>query len=218
MKHVVRIGIVVTVFALSIGFALVQAQDTTVQGDITCDSDLILSLYVAERYLGYNDFRNQLGASGMDTSTMSDTARFNYGQYGPLFNNYRNMNMEMDMSAEATAAVDAASAEATETVGEGPEEVAGLPQYNQAGGLFDPAFTAGAASAYAFDDATFDQSFQSLFPAGTDTSTISPLAPSTIAGEAAECTQLRTELNRFYRSLAFSDFSGMSGMMGGAQG
>ena len=202
MLRILRVGILVSILVLAAGIALVQAQDATTDS-ATCDSDLILNLYVAERYLGYNDFRTQLGASGMDTSTMSDTSRFNYGQYQPLFDSYRNMSSITDQSASVDATQD-------------PNAV--TPSFNRAGGVYDPNFTAGVTSAYGFDDTTFDQSFQSVYPADTDTSTITPLSPATVAGEAAECTQLRTELNRFYRSLAFSDFSNINMMTGQAQG
>ena len=43
---------------------------------------------------------------------------------------------------------------------------------------------------------------------GTDTTTLTQLTPSTISGEAAECSQLRTELNRFFSTVAFQYYSG----------
>ena len=204
MMRVLRIGILISIVVLAAGIALVQAQDTPATG-ATCDSDLILDLYIAERYLGYNDFRNQLSASGMDTSTMSDPSTFNYGQYQPLFDSYRNMS--------STTSQSVGSAEATAD----PNMQAGVT-YNQPGGAWDPNFTAGVTSAYAFDDATFDTNWQSFWPEGTDTSTITPLAQSTVAGETAECTQLRQELNRFHRSLAFSDLSNINIRTGQTQG
>lgn len=200
MLRLLRLGVVLSIVVLAAGIALVQAQDTPTDA-VSCDQDLILNLYVAERYLGYNDFRNQLGASGMDTTTMTDTSRFNYGQYQPLFEGYRGMTGSFSTGAEATQDPNMAT-----------------QSFNRPGGTFDPNFTAGVTSAYSFDDATFDQSWSSLWPAGSDTSTITPLNVATVAGEAAECTQLRTELNRFYRSLAFSDLSNINLMMGQSQG
>lgn len=193
MSRVFRIGIILSLFALMISFAVVQAQDTTMGDSVTCDSDLILDLYIAERYLGYNDFRNQLGASGMDTSTMSDFNRFNYGQYGPLFNSFRNT----DMTAQAEATAESGQTGTT---------------FNRPGGMWDPNWMAGVNSAYGMDDTTFDQSWQSLWGPDVDPATITPLTASSVAGEAPECAQLRSELSRFHRSLAFNDFSMINAM------
>src|SRR5262249_55067472 len=43
--------------------------------------------------------------------------------------------------------------------------------------------------------------------AGSNGSTITPLADSAMPGEAPECAQLRSELSRFYNALAFEDVS-----------
>jgi len=61
------------------------------------------------------------------------------------------------------------------------------------------------SSLLAMDDATL----QSTLMQGQDTSTLTALQPVTVAGEPAECTQLRTELNRFFSVLAYGNFSGM---------
>jgi len=212
MKNTIRLGVIVSVLAVVavLGFAIVQAQDATTSDLVSCDSDLILSLYVAERYLGYNDFRNQLSASGMDTTRLSHFSRFNYGQYRPLFDTFRSGAAMGDLSSTSGDA--AATEEAAGTTGDTLGQT-----WNRPGGQWDPNWMAGVSSAYMLDDATFDQNRQSMFPEGTDSSTISPLNPSSIAGEPAECTQLRNELNRFYRALAFQDFSSINTGMG-AQG
>jgi hypothetical protein len=199
--------------ALRFGVVVVQAQDAATGDQITCDSDLILDLYIAERYLGYNDFRNQLSAAGMDTSTMSDFNRFNYGQYGPLFNTFRN---SAGMTSGSTTGM--TGSEATQEAGQTDTGMQGGMTFNQPGGQWDPNFTAGVSSIYALDDATFDQNWQSLYGTDVDPATITSLSPSTIAGEAPECTQLRSELSRFQRSLAFQDYSNMNAMMGQSAG
>jgi len=49
-------------------------------GVVNCDSDLILSLYIAERFFGFSSFNNQ-----MSSDTMIDMNRINRGQFTTLF-------------------------------------------------------------------------------------------------------------------------------------
>jgi hypothetical protein len=63
------------------------------------------------------------------------------------------------------------------------------------------------------DDATFQSNLSSMYPAGTDTTTLSTLNPSTsIVDEPAECATLRSQLNRFFRVVAFQDLSPTGGL------
>jgi hypothetical protein len=187
-NRLVRLVLVFSLLAMVVGLGVVaQAQDTTATG-VTCDSDLVLSLYVAQRYLGFNDVRNSI--SSTSTSPMLDLNSFNYGQYQPLFDNINNMSATGGLVAEATPQVDSTT------------------NFIQPGSRWNDEWSAGVTSSLMQDDPTFEQNYLSNAFPGTDTSTMTPLASSSVAGEAAECTQLRTELNRFYRALAFQDVSG----------
>jgi hypothetical protein len=88
-----RALVVTLVFGLVIGFSLaathhlVDAQDATQEAGamVSCDSDLILNLYVAERFFGFGALRDRMMAGGADTSTMVDLATINRGQFTPWF-------------------------------------------------------------------------------------------------------------------------------------
>lgn len=60
------------------------------------------------------------------------------------------------------------------------------------------------AGMMAMDDATL----HSTMMAGQDSSTLTNLSPVTVAGEDPACTQLRTELARFWGILSFENFTG----------
>src|SRR5215207_6496767 len=84
-----KINRLVLLFALvsliSVGaLGAVQAQDTTA-GTVQCDSDLILNLYIADRFFGFSQARDQLTAGGADTSTWVNLNTNNKGQYTPWF-------------------------------------------------------------------------------------------------------------------------------------
>jgi hypothetical protein len=154
-----------------------QAQDTTA-GSIQCDSDLILNLYIAERFFGYSQTRDQLTAGGADTSTWVDLNSINKGQYTPWFDSA----MASSMGGTGTG-----------TTGIGLNE-------QQVGVV---------SGSLMMDDASRQTMMNdSMTASGVDTTTLTQLAPSAVAGEAAECSQLRTELNRFFNVVAFNDYSG----------
>jgi hypothetical protein len=181
----VRLVLVFALVILSAG--VIAAQDTTTTtGGVTCDEDLILSLYVAQRYLGFNDVRNGLTSSGVDPTTQVDLSAFNFGQYQPLFDNINNSSgVLMEATAEAGATT----------------------SFIQPGQHWNEQWATGVTSSLMQDDATFNQNFMSSAFPNSDPSTVSPLVSTGVAGEAAECAQLRTELNRFYDALAFQDLS-----------
>jgi len=52
---------------------------------IVCDSDLILSLYVAEHYFGFDGVMAAVTSSGDTTMTPVDLTTLDKGQYAPLF-------------------------------------------------------------------------------------------------------------------------------------
>jgi len=52
---------------------------------IVCDSDLILSLYVAEHYFGFDGVMAAVTSSGSTTMTPVDLTTLDKGQYAPLF-------------------------------------------------------------------------------------------------------------------------------------
>jgi hypothetical protein len=65
---------------------------TTTSTSDTCDADLILSLYVAERYFGFADVMDAAKAGDTTgTSAFVDLTALDKGQYTPLFNNLMNM-------------------------------------------------------------------------------------------------------------------------------
>lgn len=69
---------------------------TTGTGMVTCDSDLILSLYIAERYFGFGTLRDQ-----MTTSGSLDLDNVDKGQYAPLFDSMMGMNRSSSMMSSA---------------------------------------------------------------------------------------------------------------------
>ncbi len=61
-------------------------------GMVVCDSDLILNLYVAERYFGFAGVIDAATAANTTgTSAFVDLATIDKGQYAPLFANLMNM-------------------------------------------------------------------------------------------------------------------------------
>ena len=79
-----------------------QQGQTGTEGMVTCDSDLILMLYVAERFFNFNTFAGQ-----MSSQMNFDIATINRGQYAPWFNQMEqssNMN-NVQMSDEFNTAM-----------------------------------------------------------------------------------------------------------------
>jgi hypothetical protein len=172
LKRVLVLCTIVSLVAVLGVWGFAQAQDTT-PGSVQCDDDLILNLYIAQRFFGFNQVRDAFTASGMDTSGMSDLTVFDYGQYGPWF--------DMNMSTTSNP-------------------VWSDDQVNAVTGL------------WMLDDETLG----STISAGIDTSAITSLPASGSADEDAACSQLRAELNRFFRIVAYHDIN--SGMMGSLPG
>ncbi|MBZ0289975.1 MAG: hypothetical protein K8I30_20290 [Anaerolineae bacterium] len=187
MRKLTRFVVVFTILSLVVVGVVpfAAAQDTApAVGTVQCDQDLILNLYIADRFFGFGSVRDQLMASGADASTMVDLNLINKGQYQPWFDS------SMAMSASGT------------------EMTTGL-------GLNDQ-HTSTVTSTLMLDDASRQALMDSAaMSSGVDTTTLTQLPAPSITGEAPECTQLRSELNRFFSTVAFSDFSGAFSSMTG---
>jgi hypothetical protein len=70
--------------------------DTDALAMANCDSDLILSLYIAERFFGFSSFNRQM-APGM----VIDTNSFNHGQYTALFDDLDPSTSVINISDES---------------------------------------------------------------------------------------------------------------------
>jgi hypothetical protein len=69
------------------------------------------------------------------------------------------------------------------------------------------------ASLMAMDEASLQSTLSSLAPAA-DPSMTTPLNPPAISGEAPECSQLRSELNKFFTAVAVDSLTGAAGATG----
>ncbi len=63
---------------------------------VTCDSDLILNLYIAERYFGFGGVSNMMTGN----ASMLDLTTFDKGQYAPLFGSPMSMTPPTTMTQE----------------------------------------------------------------------------------------------------------------------
>ncbi|HEX2905255.1 MAG TPA: hypothetical protein VHO69_00235 [Phototrophicaceae bacterium] len=177
MKH--RLFVMVAIAILGV-LALVPAlaQDAATpevgMGTINCDADLLLNLYIADRFFGYSAVQNQLMQGGMTGAV--DTAVFNTGQFGTLFTTSRGMqdpNTGLMTNSGWTT-----------------DQVTGL------------------ANSLSQDETAFSDSWNTAFGGDPAMANVMPLPSSMAAGEAPECTQLRTSLYRFWQAVALQDFSG----------
>jgi hypothetical protein len=98
MRTFRRFGLLVLIILVA-GVALlpVQAQDAK----ITCDADLILSLYTAENNLNYAAVIDKVMAAHPNMA-MVDTSKLDYGQFTPLFAAMMKMMSESMMSQGTT--------------------------------------------------------------------------------------------------------------------
>jgi hypothetical protein len=185
-------GLLVVVLALTLGLG-VYAQDTAAQeGDITCDADLMLNLYVANRFFGFNQFQTRLGERGVDPSLMVDVNRFNRGQFGTLFQGFEAM--------QGTGATGEQAGQETPQPEGAVTSRFGVFDLNdeQANRIVD---------ILAMDEATFQTEFRNRVPQAEGADPAADLVPGAMAGEAPECAQLRSALHRFWSALAIEDFS-----------
>lgn len=63
----------------------VGAQDTAPSAPVPCDSDLILNLYVADRFFNFSGVRESMMQAGADSTTMVDLNLIDKGQFTPWF-------------------------------------------------------------------------------------------------------------------------------------
>lgn len=191
MRNMNRFVVVLALVSLLVVgvISAVTAQDTAAPASVQCDSDLILNLYIAERFFGFSNVRDQLIAGGVDTSTWVNLNTINKGQFAPWFDHAMMGSM--------------GTIDTTDMTGMTP---LGLND-QQVGSLSSTLMLDDASRQLMMDDA--------VVAAGVDTTTLSQLPPPSVAGEAGECSQLRTELNRFFSTVAFQDYSGaFAGMSG----
>ena len=97
MRSFTRFGLLIVIILLA-GVALLpaQAQDTKV----TCDADLILSLYTAENNFNYAAVVDKVMAAHPDMK-MADMSKLDYGQFTPLFDAMMKMMDQSMMSHSA---------------------------------------------------------------------------------------------------------------------
>lgn len=183
MKRNLLFVLVITVLGV-IAIAPALAQDATQEagtvgtGTVNCDADLMLNLYIAQRFFGFDAVQNQLRAGGVAGAV--DPTLFNTGQFGTLSNTVRSMQ-------DPNTAMMANS-------GWSQDQINGL------------------SGMMAVDDATFEEQWNTTFGGDPNMANMMPLTPTTVAGEAPECTALRTSLYRFWRAVALQDFTtGMTG-------
>jgi hypothetical protein len=88
--------LVATMLVVGLSVSAVYAQDT--EDSIACDVDLMLDLYIAEKFFGFSSFTNQMAADDIGF----DLNNFDRGQFTPLFdNNITASNADaLDMSDE----------------------------------------------------------------------------------------------------------------------
>lgn len=184
MKRNLLLIFVIAVLAV-LALAPVLAQDATQEastaatsGTINCDADLMLNLYIANRFFGYGAVQRQLMQGGVAGAV--DTSVYNMGQFGTLNNTVQSL------SDQTTGMMTNSGWTSDQITG-----ISGMMSMNQA---------------------TFDQQWNTAFGGDLNTAGMAPLTSSTMAGEAAECSALRTSLHRFWQAVALQDFTtGMTG-------
>jgi hypothetical protein len=72
--------IIAVLFTLSFGSVFAQEATEPAEGMVSCDSDLILSLYIAERFFGFSSFNDE-----MSGDMMLDLDTIDRGQYSTMF-------------------------------------------------------------------------------------------------------------------------------------
>jgi hypothetical protein len=160
-------------FAAVGALGVVGAQDTPPAAGVACDSDLILNLYVADRFFNFSAVRERMMQAGVDSTTMVDLNLIDKGQYTPWFTSaMTNMNMATTASTMTDAQIQ------------------------------------GLSDMLMLDDASRQEMMNSAMPS-TDLTAVTVLPAPAMTGEMPECAALRTELNRFFTTLAFNDITGM---------
>lgn len=77
------------VLSFGLGLMAASAQEATPPagapaGTVICDANLMLQLYVAERFFGFSGVMNKMTAA--DPSALVNASAYDKGQYSPLFN------------------------------------------------------------------------------------------------------------------------------------
>jgi len=79
---------------VGLSVSAIYAQDT--EDSVACDVDLMLDLYIAEKFFGFSSFTNQMTADDIGF----DLNNFDRGQFTPLFDNHMSNADALDMSDE----------------------------------------------------------------------------------------------------------------------
>jgi len=146
--------------------------NTQSNGLVVCDSDLILSLYFAEHYFGFDGVMTNMINVSTNNSSMVDVAKLDKGQYAELFVAPMTSTPITMMTQDQMQA---------------------------------------AARLMAMDNTAMMNQMATMMPPGTSVSSLTVLNPISIPSEDRACTNLRSELNRFYTIVAFQ---GMQTSMG----
>lgn len=76
--------------------ATAEATSAIPTGSVTCDADLIMNLYIAERYFGFGAVSDQLRQTGWPGAI--NTSIYNYSQYAPLYTDMLGLRQSETMS------------------------------------------------------------------------------------------------------------------------
>jgi hypothetical protein len=88
---------VTTVFVIVLSLNAVSAQETE---SVTCDADLVLTLYVAQRFFDFDSFNSQLSSD-----TMVDVDNFDKGQLTTLFDALASNSSALEVSDATRASI-----------------------------------------------------------------------------------------------------------------
>ncbi len=154
-KRVLFSLIVLVMAALGIGNSLL-AQDAMEK--VVCDSDLVLSLYTAEYYLGFGAVLGELATSGMQ---VVDVSTIDKGAYAPAFDAMMGM-MDESMAMENGAVSAEVIAEVVKAMGMPMDEMMGMMEMPEGATALVPVSVEGEPQACTDLRAELNHFYQSL--------------------------------------------------------
>jgi protein-disulfide isomerase-like protein with CxxC motif len=86
--------LVATMLVVGLSVSAIYAQDT--EDGVACDVDLMLDLYIAEKFFGFSSFTNQMTADDIGF----DLNNFDRGQFTPLFDDMDTRQTNLQFSSE----------------------------------------------------------------------------------------------------------------------
>jgi hypothetical protein len=134
----------------------ILAQDA--MDKVVCDSDLVLSLYTAEYYLGFGAVIDQLAADGMP---VVDVSAIDKGPYAPAFDAMMGM-MDASMAMENGAVTADVIAAVVEAMGMPMEEMMGMMEMPEGATALVPVSVEGEPQACTDLRAELNHFYQSL--------------------------------------------------------